>query len=329
MGAEAISKQILMISLTRLALLNQEARRQPRANEAQTKPHRLIPIRPVARGGERWPLLLIHPVGGSVMAYFDIARYMDASQPVYAMENQADETELPQAQTVEQIAQQYLEELRLTGVKTPWFLGGYSMGGLVAFEMARQLHAAGRETPAVLIIDTPSKVRTIERGEDGIVTSEELRLMGKMMALRQAKELDLDESLLNGVPAEDRMQVFLDFMKQRGVIPPRVDTGFLWHLIRVVRNNEMAQRQYRPGSYNGLVTLLRARDLSEELRFEAGEIYDDPAFGWQQYCSQTVEVRKIPGEHLRIVNEPHCRTLGSTLQSVMDAQRASRTVPLY
>jgi len=123
--------------------------------------------------------------------------------------------------------------------------------------------------------------------------------------------------------------VFLEIMKERGVIPASVDSSFLTHLINVVRTNESAQRKYRPKLYDGPVTLLRARDLSEELRVEASEVYDDPAFGWQEFCKQPVQIRKIPGEHLRIINEPLCRTLASTMQNVIDGQRAKQMIPLY
>ncbi|HKI01749.1 MAG TPA: amino acid adenylation domain-containing protein [Thermoanaerobaculia bacterium] len=107
----------------------------------------LVPIR---TGGALPPLFLVHPVGGNVLCYAELARQLDPldmGRPVYAFQSPGP------MESVEEMAAHYLEGVRAVQPRGPVFLAGWSMGGVVAFEMARRLAAEGRQPALLAVID--------------------------------------------------------------------------------------------------------------------------------------------------------------------------------
>src|SRR5205085_751282 len=138
-GGGELSQQILRLSLNRLTRLADELAEKAKGSpqtpaQAGANHAALVPIQAGVNGVP--PLILIHPVGGSVMAYYHLARHLRPEQPVYAIENQV--VFNPQARlygTITEMAAGYLEAIQPACPSEPYLLGGYSMGGLVAFEM--------------------------------------------------------------------------------------------------------------------------------------------------------------------------------------------------
>jgi len=110
--------------------------------------------------GSRHPFFCVHAVGGEVLCFVNLAREMAPDQPFYGIS--ADrasgiEKTVPQ---IEGMAARYIEEIRRIQPEGPYFLGGYSFGGSVAFEMAQQLTAQGQNVALLAIIDhTPPPTR--------------------------------------------------------------------------------------------------------------------------------------------------------------------------
>src|SRR5208283_2392385 len=101
----------------------------------------IVPIQP---HGSKPPLYLIHGVGGKVLGFSDLIRHLDSDQPVYGVEYVIDVSK-PVMLSLEELAAHYIEEIRASRVHGPYCLLGYSFGGILAFEMARQLQAGGLE----------------------------------------------------------------------------------------------------------------------------------------------------------------------------------------
>ncbi len=104
--------------------------------------------------GARLPLFLVHPAGGHVYLFRHLAEELGGDQPLFGLRArglEAGEALLP---TVEEMAAHYLEELRAFRPRGPYLLGGSSMGGMIAYEMAQRLAAEGEEVPLLVLIDT-------------------------------------------------------------------------------------------------------------------------------------------------------------------------------
>ena len=95
----------------------------------------------------------MHPIGGGVLCYHDLARCFDGARPVLGLQAAGFEGEAEPETDLVRMASRYVDALRAAQPAGPYILGGWSMGGIVAFEMAGQLAAAGHDVPLVILID--------------------------------------------------------------------------------------------------------------------------------------------------------------------------------
>ena len=107
----------------------------------------LVPIQP---GGSKLPFFWIH--GDSSNAF--LPRYLGPNQPLYGLMHQSEDGKPALYTKVETIAAHYLKEIRTVQPEGPYFLGGYSFGGTVAFEMAQQLKKQGQDVPLLVLLDS-------------------------------------------------------------------------------------------------------------------------------------------------------------------------------
>lgn len=106
---------------------------------------------PLQHGGGRTPLFLAHPAGGMAFCYKDLARHLGPRQPLYGLSSPGWTGEPPD--TVEAMAATYVRAVRSVQPKGPYRLGAWSLGGLTAWDMARQLAAEGEETERLVLLD--------------------------------------------------------------------------------------------------------------------------------------------------------------------------------
>ncbi|MCP4659450.1 MAG: non-ribosomal peptide synthetase, partial [bacterium] len=111
----------------------------------------LVKIQP--QGSER-PLFFVHPIGGNVLCYARLARHLGSGQPVYGLQTPELGQHQARLREIAGMAELYLEAVRAVEPAGPYRLGGWSMGGVVAFEMARQLAAEGEEIELLALIDS-------------------------------------------------------------------------------------------------------------------------------------------------------------------------------
>jgi thioesterase domain-containing protein/acyl carrier protein len=110
---------------------------------------------PIKSSGARPPFFCVHGVGGNVLELIDLARHVHADQPFYGIQAVGLAGRAPEHKsTVEEMARHYIREVRELQPEGPYFLGGSSFGGLVAYEMARQLAAVGQPVALVALFDT-------------------------------------------------------------------------------------------------------------------------------------------------------------------------------
>jgi thioesterase domain-containing protein len=107
----------------------------------------------LATGGAR-PFFCVHPIGGNVMCYVDLARCLGGARDFYGIQAPGLQGGAAPFTDVHAMAAHYLEQIRAVQPQGPYLLGGWSMGGTVAFEIARQLAAQGEATQQLVLIDT-------------------------------------------------------------------------------------------------------------------------------------------------------------------------------
>ena len=129
-----------------------------RAGSAPAARVALVELTPAAAGARRQetrrarPLFCVHPAGGNVLCYAELARALGPDQPLYGLQL-PDPARLGPVPTVEAMAAHYLAELPAVAPTGPYALSGWSLGGAIAYEMARQLRAAGEAVELLALID--------------------------------------------------------------------------------------------------------------------------------------------------------------------------------
>jgi thioesterase domain-containing protein len=116
----------------------------------------LVAIQP---SGLRPPFFGVHGGYGEVIFYSELAGCLGKDQPFYALRAEGLKLCLTRDTSIEAIASYYLQEIRQVQAHGPYFLGGYCIGGIIAFEMAQQLRAAGEEVALLVLFDAQNPDR--------------------------------------------------------------------------------------------------------------------------------------------------------------------------
>jgi amino acid adenylation domain-containing protein len=258
----------------------------------------LVAIKP---NGSKPPFFCVHGLGGNVLEFSDLARRLDDDQPFYGLQSQGLDGKQPLLASVQEMAVHYLKEMRELQPVGPYFLGGRSLGGTIAFEMARQLRADGHEVALLALLDTyPAQPARFVRRLAGHATN--------LRGLSLSEKFGYIVQKTRFVPRKIKGRVWraiYDSLQKLGRTLPRA-------LHRVTEFNSFAAHRYLPQTYDGHVTLFWA---CEDLRAS-----NDPVACWRALAVGGLEVQKIPGDHLNIIKEPHVAELANKLTDCL--QRA-------
>jgi amino acid adenylation domain-containing protein len=111
----------------------------------------LVPLQPQ---GAKPPFFFVHGWGGDVYGFLGLAQLLAPDQPAYGIQAVGLDGRSARHTTIENMAAHYVQEIRSFQPEGPYCLGGYSMGGLIAFEMAQQLHRLGQRVALLVLFDT-------------------------------------------------------------------------------------------------------------------------------------------------------------------------------
>ncbi|HEV8581211.1 MAG TPA: amino acid adenylation domain-containing protein [Thermoanaerobaculia bacterium] len=254
---------------------------------------------PIQRNGAGRPLFLVHPVGGSVLCYGELGRLLNDGPPCYALQVPATAELLS---TVEEIAARYLAEVRAVQPEGPYRLGGWSMGGVVAFEMARQLAREGVGVDLLAVLDATAPTGDPEEIDDAGLLAWFARDLGALAGVA----LEIAAGELRGLPPKERLRLLLDRARGAGALPPELGVRELQRHVDVFRANSQALLRYHPDPYAGSLLLLAASE---------GELGgEDPAARWSSLARGGVELHRVPGTHYTVVRRPGVEVVADRLR---------------
>ncbi|XXT21833.1 amino acid adenylation domain-containing protein [Sorangium sp. So ce429] len=270
-----------------------------RVRAASTGRTALVPIQ---QGGTSPTLFLVHPVGGDVLCYASLASRLGPGQPVYGLQVPERGPNGGPLTRIEDMAEHYISELRSVQPKGSYRLAGWSMGGVIAFEMARQLRNAGQEVSLLAMIDVAHPADEAERPEidDETLVSWFARDLGGLAG----KELHIDPEVLRRLPGEHQIHHLLAQARRAQVLPHDIDAPTIGAYIERFKRNFRALLSYRPKPYAGDVLLIRAK--KQEPRITEG---------WQSLARGRSAVITIPGDHYSIMREPAVQTWADRLRA--------------
>lgn len=234
------------------------------------------------------------------------------SQPVYAI-NLDPLWKLEEAFTIEQLADFYLDLIRTIQKRGPYFLCGYSFGGLVAYEIATRLIDEGDSVNLIALLDTPNPALKSDLSVTDAMQFHKSYLIDRFKKyIHMLLRCDFKQMTHSGLAFMSTKfgSFFLPAMKAvfRLVNKP-LPTVFGAH--DPTTTFSKAWRSYVPKPYAKSVVFFRVQDRGPE--------YDhDPSMGWDLYVKGGVQVHVVPGDHLDMLSMPAVRAVAEKLATYLD-----------
>jgi thioesterase domain-containing protein len=188
---------------------------------------RIVPLQPA---GSRPPLYCVHAVSGSAYSYAGLARQLGNDQPVYGFESPGFDNDRAPVSSLPTLADEYTAVLREFQPDGPYQLLGWSLGGLLAFEMAKRLAAAGAEVSTLIMVDAGLPVVMDLPPERDIL----LRYLRDMQGRTDRASPEV-EALFEEVPLDGRPEEVFALVEKAGVLPEEFDADLLGHQYAVFR----------------------------------------------------------------------------------------------
>ncbi|GAB3738136.1 amino acid adenylation domain-containing protein [Spirosoma lituiforme] len=267
----------------------------------------LVPIKPL---GTKTPLYIIHGAGLHVMLFNTLAKNMDADQPIFGLQakgiNGVDEP----LSSIEEIAAYYIMAIRAQNPDGPYALAGYSFGGIIAYEMCRQLKQMGKEVKVLAMFDTHAD-------QSNYLDPWISKVWGNV-------QIGLKKYLYTFVLLKKDISGTISYKK--GSIKRRVTTMYSklkytanYHKVfygnqhKVHKSNQQATRNYRLTPQHVTVDLFRAEKRMYYIQ-------DFEFLGWKPFALEGVTVHKVPGDHVSLFNPPNDKEFALALQNLLNSK---------
>ncbi|HEY2738585.1 MAG TPA: thioesterase domain-containing protein, partial [Thermoanaerobaculia bacterium] len=271
------------------------------------------PLVPLCTGGSKPPFFCVPGAGSDVLSLLALSRRLGPDQPFYGLQPRGVDGSRQFHRTVEEMAAHVVEHLVAFQPEGAFRLGGSSFGGVVAFEIARQLQQRGRQIELLALLDSygtdyprPRAVWSLRRlvrwclpvGAKGDTSWDNIRRGLREKVRRLRANLDMAFPWLPGVPPVELRFLYLQEVCFR------------------------ARRRYRPEPFEGRILLFRAEQQPPADLFEP-----DPELGWSGLATAGITIHDVPGYHGLHLREPNVGVLAARLEPYLspDPGRKART----
>jgi acyl transferase domain-containing protein/thioesterase domain-containing protein len=245
------------------------------------------------------PFFCIHGAGGNVLNFQKLAQNVGSQQPFYGLQAQGVDGSLPALTSIEEMATLYLEAIRSVWPSGPFLLGGYSGGGVVAYEIAHKLQAAGEQVPLIVFMDSFHPRIESQR----IPIGEHWRQMVQWGPSYVRERLKTKEEKKNEAKkTADALHWVANHPGQ--LVPLEFREPYIVH------NFLNALRKYKPLQYTGRVVQFTASETWIVYQHVGADR------GWADLIPN-LELLTAPGDHDQLFLEPNVQVLGGQLQSLL------------
>jgi amino acid adenylation domain-containing protein len=254
---------------------------------------------PLQRGAsESRPLFLVHPHGGTVFCYHALARALGTDQAVFGLQSRGLSDGEEALSTIEEMATLYVDAIRRVQPQGPYHVAGWSLGGRIAFELARQLEQARQEVGFLGIFDT-----VLENPDSW--SDPEFTIDNSIAALARTF-IEGQDARFEGLSEEQALDVFLELGQRQGILPLGLSRPVVSRLVRVIRANGLAFVRYRPsGRVNADIVLFRA----------AAKSFVQSPEAWAKWTGRRLHVVSVTGAHEKMMHPPCVCALADALKA--------------
>ena len=291
----------------------------------------LVAIKP---GGKNPPFFCVHPIFGVIFPYCELAFQLGENQPFYGLQPKGIDGESSPLTRIEDMAADYIAALRTVQPKGPYFLGGWSFGGLVAFEMAQQLLAAGDEVAVLAVLDTLAPIAankpSVWDGCKFIVTTVSRSIwpfvVDYFRLVAAAENVQIGgiaarfpklNKLLNWVAKfwhgwNWKQAVMVSILSKESKEKSWRELA-IPSMFTVFQANSQATLSYVPKIYPHRITLVRSGE-------KLSKSHQNPTLGWSELTTEQVEVIRVPGNHLTMLRKPCVEVLAQQLKHFLEQE---------
>jgi thioesterase domain-containing protein len=258
------------------------------------------------KGNSNAPIFIIHPQGGGVLCYLDLAKALSTEETLYGLQAPGYDSDEPFLGSIEAMADRYLIEMQRITPHGPYRLTGWSMGGIIAFEIARRLEAQGELVDFLGLLDVyePEHENGVYAVESPSVYQTQLDIAVNYLGLEPLTLTSLDE--------EEIYVLLLQRTKALHLTPQDAGIELIQHQVRIMMAHQLALDSYRSKT--------KAHIKTDIHLFRASECSDGPLIEpqrWQVYTVGKVFVIPVPGNHHNLVTPPNVFALAEAMKAAL------------
>ena len=295
----AIFQSPTIEELSKLAMSNDK----DKINLESARISAIVPLKPT---GTKPPLLIVHGFNMSVLMFMPIAKLLDKEQPVYGLQpKNLHRLDLPML-TMEELATEYIQEILEKLPSEKYALAGYSFGGFVAFEMAKQLRSMGKTVTMLAMFDCNSETGYFKEATHKSMLRKVYRQFPKMYFILKSATNYPEETITY-------QKRFLK-NKWRAITKNGKSSGeeeSLKHISLLDIRYEYALLHYQMHLSANDIDLFR---VQKRIYFVPDQVY----LGWRKYTMRSVFVHEVPGDHKTFLMHPNQKEFAKVLQSVLN-----------
>lgn len=254
---------------------------------------------PIATSGSKPPLFCAHPISGNVFDYYPLAAHLGPDQPIYGLQSPGlDGIRVPLTR-IEDMATHYIREIQTVQPHGPYFLAGYSLGALIAFEIACQLEIQGEKIGLLALLDDAAP--TLPRVRPPLFQSIGIHLHNLYQLSTTGRIQYIKDRIIFRLfyKHQENSQIAL-LIDDWGIPLPR-------EYLKVLDHNYQAAQEYRGKSYQGEVTLFRST-------IQPLELTHSQDLGWGELANGSVKIYPVKGQHRGLLKEPSIGILVENLK---------------
>ncbi|WP_281955800.1 non-ribosomal peptide synthetase [Pseudophaeobacter arcticus] len=265
--------------------------------------------------GEGPPLWLVHTGGGMLWNYQPLVQALAPEFPVYGFEARGLFDGAAPQDSIADMAALFIANMRRRQPEGPYRLAGHSFGGVVAWEMACQLQAAGVEVAGLCLFDS-----SLTRPDDAWhgrqpktrVAARDLVAAVQVFARFTDSQMALDEATLARLSVTEQLEQAAELMAS-SIGSHQAARQMVEGLLRISNSHRAARLAYSPASHSAPVVLFQAAQSD----LEKDDLSDQP---WRDIASGAFETQIVPGDHVTMMAPPHVASLAKALQKVLEQQ---------
>ncbi|MEZ5766856.1 MAG: SDR family NAD(P)-dependent oxidoreductase [Paracoccaceae bacterium] len=273
----------------------------PRAERRFTH---LVPMHS-GEGGPRTPFFLVAGMFGNVLNLRHLAHLIGTDRPFYGLQARGLYGDEAPHDSIEEAARDYIAEMRQVQPHGPYMLGGFSGGGITAYEIARQLEGAGEEIASLILLDTPMPVRPPLTRRDRYMIN----------------WLNLKDEGLGYVSTWARNRIEWERQKRQGV-PEETEGEHVFHDAAIEAAFLDSVAKYNLRRWEGPLTLFRPPLMARWEVAPGRLVGKDKHYmfrdnGWTRFAPD-LTIHEVPGDHDSMVLEPNVRVLAARIRKVLE-----------